>query len=155
MADQQGVVVGIAPSETGTVETGVGYAATGLLLCNGVEVCRAQSFAEGDVIGVYLDMNKQQVAFFREDEAQLDPDTERVEPVAAAGGTDASQSQEADRMNAGLELELETKAPVNAVQSKSIAWLSFQARAVFAAVTLSSNEDRLVVYDAELPEGYR
>ncbi|KAI9983306.1 hypothetical protein PInf_007261 [Phytophthora infestans] len=73
MADPRGVMVGVAPFEAfeaGATEETVGYAATGVILHSGEEVCRAQSFAAGDTVGVYLDMNSQQVAFFLNDEAQ-------------------------------------------------------------------------------------
>jgi len=89
VADPRGVVVGVAPSEFGDIDDTVGYAATGVILHSGDEVCRAKAYAAGDTVGVFLDMNAQQVAFFLNDEAQLDP--REVEGERTAGGQSLCQ----------------------------------------------------------------
>ena len=99
MDDPRGVVVGVASSEafeTGASEDAVGYVATGFIVNSGVEICRAQAFDVGDTVGVYLDMNAREVAFFRNDEVQhglreaegeetVNDETEVSRVVAAAG----------------------------------------------------------------------
>ncbi|KAL3658817.1 hypothetical protein V7S43_016185 [Phytophthora oleae] len=145
MTDPCGVMVGVAPSEAfedGDSSEAVGYAATGVILHSGVEVCRAQAFAAGDTVGVYLDMNRKKVAFFLNDEAQLDQS--QVEEVAVEDGN----------ANA-VEPELETKTPAYAADTRRISWYSFSPRSMFAVTGVSSNADSLVVVGSELPDGYR
>lgn len=139
VVDPRGIVVGITASEN--TEEAVGYAATGVILQRGAEVCRASAYAVGDTVGVYLDMNTQQVAFFLNDKAQLGP-TDRQQQV-----------EEAARCVNG-ELELETKPPAQVVE-KSMTWYSFRARAMFATIGVSSAVDSFVVVGAEPPDGYR
>lgn len=138
VVDPRGIVVGVAASEN--VEEAVGYAATGVISQRGAEVCRASAYAVGDTVGVYLDMNTQQVAFFLNDKAQLGP-PDRQQLV-----------EEAARLNGGLELE--TKPPAHVVD-KSMTWFSFRARAMFATIGVSSAVDSFVVVGAEPPDGYR
>ncbi|KAG1709648.1 hypothetical protein DVH05_020304 [Phytophthora capsici] len=143
MADPCGVMVGVAPSEafeTGDSSEAVGYAATGVIVHSGVEVCRAQAFAAGDTVGVYLDMNRKQVAFFLNDEAQLDQS--HVEEVAVEDGN-------------AVESELETKIPACTTDTRRISWYSFSPRSMFAVTGVSSNADSLIVVGSELPDGYR
>lgn len=154
MADPRDAVVGVAPSEAfETAEETVGYAATGVILHSGVEVCRAQAFAVGDTVGVYLDMNTHEVAFFLNDEAQLDP-REAEEEVTADDG-ETTHSRVGNGVGAGAEPDLEMKAPAYAVDTRRVSWYSFQARTMFAAIGVSSNADSLVVVGSELPDGYR
>ncbi|ETI54692.1 hypothetical protein, variant 2 [Phytophthora nicotianae CJ01A1] len=148
MVDPQGVMVGVAPSEAfeaGVTEEAVGYAATGVILHSGVEVCRAQSFAAGDTVGVYLDMNTQQVAFFLNDEAQ--PNEVEAEM--------ATQDGETAHSDGTVEPDLEMKAPAYATSTRRISWYSFRARTMFAAIGVSSNADSLVMVGSELPNDYR
>ncbi|CAI5738818.1 unnamed protein product [Peronospora destructor] len=153
MADPRGVVVGVAQSEafeTGAAEEAVGYAATGVILHSGVEVCRAQAFGAGDTVGVYLDMNRQEVAFFLNDEAQLDP-READEVIADEGETAHGRVVEV-----GLEEGiLEKKAPAYAANTRRVSWYSFRSRSVFAAVEFSSEADNLVIVRSDMPVGYR
>ncbi|KAL4093577.1 hypothetical protein PRIC1_011009 [Phytophthora ramorum] len=153
VADPRTVFVGVAPSEkfeTGATEQTVGYAATGEILHSGEEVCRAQAFAVGDTVGVYLDMNAQQVAFFLNDEAQLDPS--EGDQVTTAGGEHGERT-DGPLMNGDPDLEM--KAPVCAVDARRVAWYSFHSRAMFAAVGCSSRADSLAVVGADVPDGYR
>ncbi|KAF4038451.1 Spla/ryanodine receptor domain-containing protein [Phytophthora infestans] len=148
MADPRGVMVGVAPFEAfeaGATEETVGYAATGVILHSGEEVCRAQSFAAGDTVGVYLDMNSQQVAFFLNDEAQPG----EVEVESATEDSEATHS-----IGDGIA-DLEMKAPAYAASARRISWLSIRARTMFAAIRVSSNVDSLVVVRSELPDDYR
>ncbi|KAG2764984.1 hypothetical protein PC129_g14509 [Phytophthora cactorum] len=151
MGDPRGVMVGVVPSEAfeaGATVEAVGYAATGVILHSGVEVCRAQSFAAGDTVGVYLDMNTQQVAFFLNDEAQ----PREVEAEVAAQDGETTHSNDDCTV---VEPELEMKAPAYAVTTRRVSWYSFRARTVFAAIGVSSNADSFVVVGSELPAGYR
>ncbi|CAH0489948.1 unnamed protein product [Peronospora farinosa] len=153
MLDPRGVVVGVAPSEaveTGVTEEAVGYAATGVILHSGVEVCRAQAFAVGDTVGVYLDMNRHEVAFFLNDEAQLDPrETDEVT-------VDEGETAHGRVVGAGLEEGmLEMKAPAYAANTRRVSWYSFRSRTVFAAIALSSEADNLVIVRSDVPVGYR
>jgi hypothetical protein len=148
VADPRGVVVGVAPSEFGDIDDTVGYAATGVILHSGDEVCRAKAYAAGDTVGVFLDMNAQQVAFFLNDEAQLDP--REVEGERTAGGQEAGET-----VGNGVDLELEMKAPAFKVCARRVSWYSFRARTVFASIGASSNADSLVAVGGELPDGYR
>lgn len=160
MADPRGVVVGVAPSdalETGTQEEAVGYAATGVIFHSGEEVCRAQAFAVGDTVGVYLDMNTRQVAFFLNDEAQLDPRQE-AEQETTAGGRDAGDdalSRVGNGVAGAADPDLEMKTPTYSVDARRISWYSFRARSMFAALGVSSGADSLVVVGSEVPDGYR
>ncbi|KAG7393114.1 hypothetical protein PHYPSEUDO_012450 [Phytophthora pseudosyringae] len=156
MADPRGVVVGVAPSEAfeaGATDEAVEYAATGVIVHSGVEICRAQAFAAGDTVGVYLDMNTKQVAFFLNDEAQLDPNEVEADSTADEGETTRSGIE--DGVSAAIEPELEMKAPAYSVDARRVSWYSFGARTVFAAIGVSSNADSLVVVGSQLPDGYR
>ncbi|GMF19690.1 unnamed protein product [Phytophthora fragariaefolia] len=152
MADPRGVVVGVAPSdafEAGAAREAVGYAATGVILHSGVEVCRAQAFAVGDTVGVYLDMNTQQVAFFLNDEAQVQPRED------GGQGTAAGESEIRNGVTAAFGPGLEMKSSAYLVEAARVSWYSFRARAMFAALGVSSATDSLVVVGSEVPDGYR
>ncbi|KAE9249865.1 hypothetical protein PF004_g3203 [Phytophthora fragariae] len=153
MADPRGVVVGVAPSdafETGAAEEAVGYAATGVILHSGEEVCRAQAFAVGDTVGVYLDMNTRQVAFFLNDEAQVEDTRQVGDQEIAAGRVDNGVG-----VGAATDSDLETKAPGYSVDARRVSWYSFRARTMFAALGVYSGTDSLVVVGSEVPDGYR
>ncbi|OWZ19800.1 hypothetical protein PHMEG_0005898 [Phytophthora megakarya] len=140
MADPRSVVVGVVASESfeaGAAEEAVGYAATGVILHSGVEASRAQAFAVGDTVGVYLDMNTQQVAFFLNDEAQSSGDEAETEGETIANG-----------FVAGVEMK-------TSVNTRRVSWYSFRARTVFAAIGVSCNRDSLIVVGAEQPDAYR
>ncbi|KAF1786632.1 Concanavalin A-like lectin/glucanase domain [Phytophthora cactorum] len=142
MGDPRGVMVGVVPSEAfeaGATVEAVGYAATGVILHSGVEVY---------TVGVYLDMNTQQVAFFLNDEAQ----PREVEAEVAAQDGETTHSNDDCTV---VEPELEMKAPAYAVTTRRVSWYSFRARTVFAAIGVSSNADSFVVVGSELPAGYR
>ncbi|KAG6602877.1 E3 ubiquitin-protein ligase TRIM9 isoform X2 [Phytophthora cinnamomi] len=159
MADPRDVVVGVAPTdafEAGEAEEAVGYAATGVILHSGEEVCRAQAFAVGDTVGVYLDMNTRQVAFFLNDEAQLDPRRDERGQETTAGGREAGEdTRVGNGVGTAAGQDLEWKMPAYSVEARRISWYSFRARAVFAALGVSSSADSLVVVGSEVPDGYR
>ncbi|POM77696.1 Zinc ion binding protein [Phytophthora palmivora] len=155
MADPRGVIVGVTPSEafeTGDMDEAVGYAATGVILHSGEEVSSAQGYAVGDTVGVFLDMNTQQVAFFLNDEAQINEveNTRRVSWYSFRARTVFAAC--VGNGVVGANSRLETKEVEN---TRRVSWYSFRARTVFAAIGTSSNADKLIVVGAEAPDGYR
>ncbi|RLN60047.1 hypothetical protein BBJ29_003619 [Phytophthora kernoviae] len=157
MADPRDVVVGVTLSEaferSGAAAQVVGYAATGVIRRSGVDVCRAQAYAVGDTVGVYLDMNTQQVAFFLNDEAQLD---QRADNLETRDHNTEERGYSCNGGDDGHEMGMEMKPPVHAVETKlrGVTWYSFRSRAMFAALETSADTDRLIVIGAELPDGY-
>ncbi|KAG7395423.1 hypothetical protein PHYBOEH_003749 [Phytophthora boehmeriae] len=149
VADPLGVVVGVAPSESidtsDAIAQVIGYAATGVIRHSGVDVCRAQAYAVGDTVGVYLDMNAKQVAFFLNDEAQPQQRSDDRETL--------EEEERTCSYCGGYDMDLETKPPVG-TELRAATWFSFRSRAVFAALETSTDADKLVVVGAELPGGY-
>ncbi|CAH0476277.1 unnamed protein product [Peronospora belbahrii] len=145
----------ISPSEAfeiGAIEEAVGYAATGFILHSGLEICRVQSFAAGDTVGVYLDMNTHEVAFFLNDEALLDPRETDDDDVTI----DYGETAPGRVVGAGIAQEVvEMKAPAYAVNTRRVSWFSFQSRTVFATIKFSSKADNFVVMGSDVPTGYR
>ncbi|GMF19941.1 unnamed protein product [Phytophthora lilii] len=100
-------------------------------------------------------MNTHQVAFFLNDEAQLDPREAGAEMTAGDHVGETTHFRVENGGNAGVGLELETKRPEYVVDTRRVSWHSFRARTAFAAVGVSSKADSLVVVGSELPDGYR
>ncbi|TMW66760.1 hypothetical protein Poli38472_014072 [Pythium oligandrum] len=79
---KRAVVVGAAPSidafesDVGRerwsawTKGAVGYAATGAIIKNGVEVGYGKPYGEGDLVSMRVDMNQRRLAFFLNDEEQ-------------------------------------------------------------------------------------
>ncbi|GLE01163.1 hypothetical protein PINS_up009993 [Pythium insidiosum] len=139
MGKSGAVIIGAAPGEEFESETlnapwsawttgAIGYAATGAIIKNGIEVGRAAPFGEGDVVSVLLDMNKRVARFFLNGHEQIVslPDDHRPRMEQDSGGA-------VDPSTRTLKL------------------CSFTQPAMFAAVTFSPDSDELDIYSMHAP----
>ncbi|DBA00654.1 TPA: hypothetical protein N0F65_003583 [Lagenidium giganteum] len=138
------IVVGVVPNEDFDGETLHGpavswvngafwYCANGTVMKNGVEVAQVSPFGEGDCVGVYVDMNSQQMSFFLNGEEQ--------QPCSADNRCEP----------AGSEVMVN---PAKQVDLKNRSWKSIHNKyALFAAITFSPATDEVDIYSAHAPIG--
>lgn len=148
MGGQSGVIVGVAPASRQFESGGflgpdgmgtIGYCANGEIVSDGERVGRAEPFREGDIIGVFVDMNSLVVGFYLNDQAQTQ--------IPTAWLADDDDNTSVSNGN-GTEME-ELKSSQE--EERSVVKLSLRHRALVAAVSLSPGTDKVVVYVSDVP----
>ncbi|KAJ0411377.1 hypothetical protein ATCC90586_004363 [Pythium insidiosum] len=139
MSKSSAIVIGAAPGEEFESDTlnapwnawtagAIGYAATGAIIKNGIEVGRASPYGEGDVVSVLLDMNKRVARFFLNGHEQT---------VTLPAAHRARVEQD------------ESSALTPSCHTRKVC--SFTQPAMFAAVTFSPDSDELDIYSSHPP----